>query len=233
MQHPEKEIVVVVFASKPPLGLSGASAHDFFVALLKSYDSIFGNSPDRWIVRVRQDLSPEAPPKQKKRMDGFTDVYRFVEKYFGGRKSCWFHCVLVKKNRACCSFLGLEARDDIVWDVDNVLYPANVRVLDPREFEQPTESKDLVALFKALSHNGHFTDLMICPMSGKQKMEREAVLAAAEVLNKNRSISTLTITDCAPVLSSVLSVLASAMASDNNVLLHLLLPSNGLDDKVR
>lgn len=51
-----------------------------------------------------------------------------------------------------------------MWDVDHVLWSAGARVLDAREFEQPTENKDLVALFRALAHNRHFTELIVCPM---------------------------------------------------------------------
>jgi hypothetical protein len=133
IQHPDPLTVVVVFQSRLPLGLSGNDAHEFFEHLMKNYNNVFGTSGDRWIVRVRPDLATTTSSTiEKKKMDGFSDVYR-----------------------ACCAVLGVAARDDIVWDVDHVLFP-NVTVLDPREFEQPTESKDLIALFKALMHNSHF-----------------------------------------------------------------------------
>ena len=77
LQHPLPDVVVVIFFNKSPMGFSGASAHEFFEALLKTYDSTFASSPDRWTLRVRPDLNLERTLPQGKKMDGFSDIYRF------------------------------------------------------------------------------------------------------------------------------------------------------------
>ncbi len=210
INHPDPNTLIISFTHKPPLGLAGPNAHAICSSLLESYDAVFFGLPSssQWTRRVRSDLLPAAQSGKKKRMDGFSALYR-----------------------AYCGLAGVACREDIAWDVDNVLHPGGVVAFDAREFEQPTESRDLVALFKALQHNSHFRELHVAPMSSKSKMEREPLIAAAEIFLNNRSISVVSFSDCAPHLSAAIPVLSNALSLNHSALSSLSLASNGLDDK--
>lgn len=172
-----------------------------------SYDNVFFGLPpaQRMGRRVRADLLPIPTSRPVKRVDGLGDVYRA-------------YCVLQKAS----------PRLDIVWDVDNIWALNQETVFDPREFESPLETKDLVALFRALTINMSFRRLQL----RKMRMDREAAVAAAEVFAHNSEIRTLLVADCAPNASLMIPSLAACMTTNASLALStLLLPNNTLDDK--
>lgn len=210
--HPDEKTLVLCWNhDTKPLGISGANVQAACRVLLENFHQTFFSLPSSMqpTRRIRADLIPASLSESRpvKRMDGFSDLYR-----------------------AYCSKLGCAFRDDIAWDVDNVLCPNGTTVFDPREFELPVEMRDLVALLKSLRFNRSFTGMSFARFKGK--LEKEVAVAMGEVFLNNETITAVNLVDCHPAVGLALPSLVQGMSSNIGLAVsNLTLSCNALEDK--
>jgi Ran GTPase-activating protein (RanGAP) involved in mRNA processing and transport len=154
-------------------------------------------------IKLSKEL--EAP---EKKMGGFSDLYK-----------------------AFCAKFSTPFREDIAWDMDQVLCQNGVTTFDAREFEQPTDTKDLMCLYRTIAHNQHFTTLNVCPLV-KGRFDKELAAVVGDVFLTNSGIETLNVFECGPALSFFMPSFCNGLATNKSICLtDIRLAANTLDDK--
>lgn len=93
----------------------------------------------------------------------------------------------VRTYKAICDYLSLPPRQDICWDVDNILHFSAVRDFNVVDYFYSKDSipiTELKPLTKSLEHNSWFTSFS----SPHHKMGNEGVQAVAEILRYNTKL---------------------------------------------
>lgn len=126
---------------------------------------------------------------------------------------------------ALCDLYGVRLRGDIVWDIDNIYGPNNIREFNVAELDALTPS-DLRALVGALGFNSHFTRFV----GKKHNFSKDEVQWIASMLAQNRSIEDLVLPQCS--LGAAFALIGEGLARNaKSRLLRFELSDNGIDDK--
>ena len=135
---------------------------------------------------------------------------------------------LVKLSEVFCNWQQINAREDIEWDVDNIIHENNITKFDISEFEQPLETKEQVALYTALRYSTHFKELYL----SKYSISKDAATSLLLSFKSNSEINTLHLEDIGSVLNVTMPILNAALiANPHNQLTTITLPNNQIDDK--
>jgi len=84
-----------------------------------------------------------------------------------------------------CTYHGLPVRDDIVWDMDNIVFANAVKEFNFAELDDIDNSKDILPILGALDVNRWFTSLII----RDTKLLPEGLAALSTVVQKHLRVS--------------------------------------------
>ena len=125
-----------------------------------------------------------------------------------------------------CDLHGARIRGDLLWDIDNVYGPNNIREFNLDEFDALTPA-DVRALVGALAFNSHFTRFV----ARKRLLSKDDVQWIAAMLQQNASIDDVVLPHCA-IGGAGAVLLGDAVAKNaRSAVLRLDLADNAIDDK--
>lgn len=130
--------------------------------------------------------------------------------------------------KALCDFYpDAKIREDIIWDMENLFIPGNIRDFNLKEFEQPISFAELRALLGALQYNAHFKSLTAKNFS----LDKNMVSCMAEMLKFNSSLDEITLSKVG-ITKEGISTICEALSSNKMIALtSLVLSNNPLEDK--
>eukprot|EP01114_Cavostelium_apophysatum_P024573 TRINITY_DN965_c0_g1_i1.p1 TRINITY_DN965_c0_g1~~TRINITY_DN965_c0_g1_i1.p1 ORF type:complete len:960 (+),score=342.73 TRINITY_DN965_c0_g1_i1:143-3022(+) len=129
--------------------------------------------------------------------------------------------------KSLCNFYNVEARGDIIWDLENLFIPGHIKEFALNELEQPISANDLKPLLGALQYNTYFKGLTARDFT----MDKNMIQSVADMLKSNTTLDELDFSrsginkDGIALLSEALSVNKSMQLTSIN------LSYNNIEDK--
>jgi hypothetical protein len=129
-----------------------------------AYSSVFPRTDPKFELRVGSRLLEETKPNLTEE-DGAHVLLMCSSVCFGF--SYQLDCNLLAAGpcghfvpvyRSMCAYFGCEQRVDLVWDIENILAPQEIRTFDLGEFDE-LSGKDIQPLLASLRHNTWFKRL--------------------------------------------------------------------------
>eukprot|EP01135_Chromosphaera_perkinsii_P005614 Nk52_evm28s355 gene=Nk52_evmTU28s355 len=135
--------------------------------------------------------------------DGFTKTYRFV-----------------------CDYFLMTAREEVIWDVDNIYFENNIRELNLEDFPD-ANSKDFIPIIRALEYNKWFTSLRAADV----KLSSEVLHQISLLVGVSPYLEMLTLNANGAGRDFFLS-LGDSMSSNSNLKLNSInLANNRVEDR--
>ncbi|GAM24434.1 hypothetical protein SAMD00019534_076090 [Acytostelium subglobosum LB1] len=197
----------VIFITKTfGYGLIHPKADDIINALRLTYSLTFAGCPDDSCFKL--DVKPPSRltdvPTKDLPCGGFVETYSSL-----------------------CNYFNIPTRDDICWDMANIVSSRNIKAFNFNEIEQPISPGDIKALLGALKWNTYFKSLVF---NGIQ-LGKDQLTSLAETLKTNSTIEDLSLNNVG-IKGDTLPIIAMTLQSNKNIgLTSIDLSNNPFEDK--
>ncbi|KAN0050285.1 hypothetical protein ACTA71_003402 [Dictyostelium dimigraforme] len=171
----------------------------------------------------------------------------FNHQFYGYPEEATFKCTDIKESRlteieqkdlpcggfvetyqSICDQLGVPPRDDICWDMTNIISPKNIRSFNIGEIELPTSAGDTIrCLLGALKYNNYFKSFNF----NNYTFNKEQFGYLAEVLKCNSTVEDLSLNNVG-LKPDTMPIIATALSSNKNLALTAIdISNNQIEDK--
>ncbi|EAL61172.1 leucine-rich repeat-containing protein [Dictyostelium discoideum AX4] len=171
----------------------------------------------------------------------------FNHQFFGCPEESTFKCTDIKDSRlveieqkdlpcggfvetyqSICDHLGVPPRDDICWDMTNIISSKNIRSFNIGEIELPTSAGDTIrCLLGALKYNNYFKSFNF----NNYTFNKEQFGYLAEVLKCNSTVEDLSLNNVG-LKHDTMPIIATALSSNKNLALTAIdISNNQIEDK--
>lgn len=129
--------------------------------------------------------------------------------------------------RSVCDFYGIEEREDIVWDMENLFIPGRIKDFNLKEFEEPIGFSEVRTLLGALQYNSYFKSLIIKHIA----LDKNMIQSVGECLKFNTAIDELVLSSTG-INKDGMAVIAEGLSFNKTLALtSITLSHNSLEDK--
>lgn len=125
-----------------------------------------------------------------------------------------------------CDHLGVSCRNDIIWDISNVLAANSVTEFNIKEFEQPMRPDDQRSLLVSLGYTSYF-ESFVCK---RFKLHKDAFVALAEAFALNRSIENLELRGVGAPRDGLIPTFTAITSNPNCALTSVSVAENEVSD---
>ncbi|GAM21013.1 hypothetical protein SAMD00019534_041880 [Acytostelium subglobosum LB1] len=187
-------------------GLISPKADDIVNALRTTFFQTFPGCPDdaRFRIEVKPTSRLAELPTKDVPCGGFVETYSSL-----------------------CNYFGIPVREDICWDMANIVSQRNIKTFNINEIEQPISPGDVKALLSALKWNTYFKSIVF---TGNQ-LGKDQLTSLADAMKSNSTIEDLSLGN-AGIKAETLPVLAMTLQNNKNVAVTSIdLSNNPIEDK--
>ncbi|KAF2075298.1 hypothetical protein CYY_003375 [Polysphondylium violaceum] len=133
----------------------------------------------------------------------------------------------VETYTSLCDYYSIPIRDDICWDMANIVSSKNIKTFNIGEIEQPISPGDIKALLSALKYNTYFKSLVF----NGHPFGKDQFIILAELLKTNSTIEDLSLNNTG-LKSDTLPIISTTLAANKNLALTSIdLSNNPFEDK--
>eukprot|EP01119_Soliformovum_irregulare_P002545 TRINITY_DN1278_c0_g1_i1.p1 TRINITY_DN1278_c0_g1~~TRINITY_DN1278_c0_g1_i1.p1 ORF type:complete len:952 (+),score=343.92 TRINITY_DN1278_c0_g1_i1:87-2942(+) len=127
--------------------------------------------------------------------------------------------------KAVCDYFEVPVRDDIIWDMENLFIPGNMKSFNLKEFEQPMGINEIRTLLTTLQYNNYFKSLVIKNLP----IDKTMAQVIAECVRSNTTIEEFVLSRAG--LKDGMVAIAEGLAFNKNLALTSVnLSGNSLED---
>jgi len=170
-----------------------------------AYENAFPGIPEK--DRFKLDIQPASRLKefqpQEQPLGGFITTYKSL-----------------------CNFYNAEVREDIIWDMENLHLPGNIKDFNLNEFES-LSANDVKALLGAVQYNAYFKSLSATDVP----LDRAMVQAIADALKVNTSFEEINLKNAGIKSDGMVAICESLQANKAIALSAIIVSNNGIEDR--
>jgi len=170
-----------------------------------AYENAFPGIPEK--DRFKLDVQPSSRLKefqpQEQPLGGFITTYKSL-----------------------CNYYNAEVREDIIWDMENLHVPGNIKDFNLNEFET-LSANDMKALLGAVQYNAYFKSLSATDVA----LDKTMVQAIADALKVNTSFEEINLKNAGIKSDGMAAICESLQANRNIALTTIIVSNNGIEDK--
>jgi len=127
----------------------------------------------------------------------------------------------------CDYYPDTKVREDIVWDMENLFIPGNVKDFNLKEFEQPLSLNDLRALLGALQYNTYFKSLI----AKNIPFDKNMIQCLSDTLKSNTALEELTLSKLGINRDGAAQIFESILPNKLIQLTSINIANNVIEDK--
>jgi len=199
INSPSKQEVRFVFkgANSVEFDIASNDVDDIINNLRKSLHSLFPHLPESQapLINVQPDYRVQDLPEVPTANDTC-----------GGLAASYV---------AMCDYHSVQPREDIYWDMKNVLPSSNVKTFSPMDFEQPLTANDARSLFAALKYNRFFHSVNCKGFV----FDKNSAGSLGSVISSNTYLSELVLDGCG-LTKDTIGDLASALGGNKQTCIN-------------
>ncbi|KAK5582324.1 hypothetical protein RB653_003907 [Dictyostelium firmibasis] len=133
----------------------------------------------------------------------------------------------VETYQSICDHLNVPPRDDVCWDMANIISSKNIKSFNIGEIELPHSVGDIKCLLTALKYNNYFKTFNF----NNHTFNKEQFTNLAEVLKCNSTVEDLSLNNVG-LKSDTMPIIATALSSNKNLALTAIdISNNQIEDK--